>query len=1241
MSKTVHFILLNKNSQSTFLFFNSNSIVLSIIYNFIEENMKKLLTLLFLVLLATNSIWGQLAGGTYTVGATGTYTTLSAAIAALNSAGVSGPVTFSLIDTSYAETDTMIVVNVLTNPPTPAFPVTFKPAVGVSSVVTFTKCRVASSANQYTGFGINGTSNVIIDGSNTVGGTTKNLTFTTTDATNGRNIIQLYGNCDSVTIKNMNVIFQAPMTTSASSRGVYLNGQSTGACDNFTLQNCTIGDSTNTPYYAIGVTGSSGSLIYCTNTLIKNNSLYGRIRPVYLYYNGATGSTTEVSNNTIYTYGGVNGSTTYTIMFNIWAGTFNIFNNTVPTLKTNNTVASGVYGFSGLGATTGAVCNVYNNFFGGDVAFTGTGVPSVASLMYLQDNGTYNVYHNTFNYPAITNNTTERSCIHISGASAVVNLKNNILVNNNDVATAFCIWKSNGTLTSDYNDLYVSGAAANIGYVSALAKLTLADWQLAGYDANSKSIGVTFLSATDLHLAAASWRDINLAGIPVGITTDIDSKARDKFMPYKGAHEGPTIGVKGDVFVGNAGTGPLGTDPQFATLKAVTDYVNAAPILGDVTLYITSDITETYSPVQGIGLAVNPDPYTLTIKPYTGVQPVITFNYPTDLNSGPSGAFIIGIPGSSNIAWASLKTTKNIVIDGSNTVGGTTRDLTLQTATTAQRNAIPLVIVGDVSNVTVKNCNLYYKVQTVSTSGNLLVGALLIRSTNQSATDWVPKNITIDNNHISSNFAGVAQNISGITFYQSGTATASLPSSITFKNNLIEGNRRAIGLYMVGSTDIFDNEIVVNQRLVGGLAEGIYAVTVAAGSVTNIYNNKFTSLSSMASGANLGVTGISVESNGTYNIYNNMMTGFSLGSANPTAYLTGIKNSSATDTLNCFNNTIFMNDIADAGTGVVAYKGLLISNGVNTVKNNIIFSAEPNFVSYCFSREGVLGTLTSNYNDLFVQDNVNGNVGSWNSVAAPTLADWKTASTQDANSKSVFVNFKSTTDLHLALASDGDLNLIGTPLAEVLKDIDGDIRSTTFPYMGADESNTPLPVELTSFVASAKGNVVELNWQTATEKNSSYFEVQRKSEKNEWATVGKVNASGTTTESKKYSFIEKDVKGNAVTYRLKMIDLDGSYSYSKEVEVKVDVPVDFELSQNYPNPFNPSTTIKYAIPVDSKVRIDIYSTLGELVTTLVNDLQTAGNYSIAFDASRFASGTYIYRLTAGTTVMTKKMLLIK
>ena len=90
-----------------------------------------------------------------------------------------------------------------------------------------------------------------------------------------------------------------------------------------------------------------------------------------------------------------------------------------------------------------------------------------------------------------------------------------------------------------------------------------------------------------------------------------------------------------------------------------------------------------------------------------------------------------------------------------------------------------------------------------------------------------------------------------------------------------------------------------------------------------------------------------------------------------------------------------------------------------------------------------------------------------------------------------------------------------------------------------------------------------------------------------------------------------------------------------------EVPKQFELFQNYPNPFNPTTTIRYGLPKESKVKIVVFNILGEVVTMLVDDLQEAGNYEVKFDASRMASGIYIYRIQAREFIKTKKMVLMK
>lgn len=85
----------------------------------------------------------------------------------------------------------------------------------------------------------------------------------------------------------------------------------------------------------------------------------------------------------------------------------------------------------------------------------------------------------------------------------------------------------------------------------------------------------------------------------------------------------------------------------------------------------------------------------------------------------------------------------------------------------------------------------------------------------------------------------------------------------------------------------------------------------------------------------------------------------------------------------------------------------------------------------------------------------------------------------------------------------------------------------------------------------------------------------------------------------------------------------------------------YTLDQNFPNPFNPTTTIRYTVPNTGTVTIAVYNILGQEVATLVNMRQSAGTYTVKFDASKFASGVYFYRLTAGSFHSVKKMMLLK
>jgi hypothetical protein len=134
---------------------------------------------------------------------------------------------------------------------------------------------------------------------------------------------------------------------------------------------------------------------------------------------------------------------------------------------------------------------------------------------------------------------------------------------------------------------------------------------------------------------------------------------------------------------------------------------------------------------------------------------------------------------------------------------------------------------------------------------------------------------------------------------------------------------------------------------------------------------------------------------------------------------------------------------------------------------------------------------------------------------------------------------------------------------------------------------------------------------------------------------------GTTTEPKSYSFIDSKLETGNYNYRLKQIDLDGSFAYSNTINIKIEQPFVFTLDQNYPNPFNPVTSIQYAIANKQFVKLIVYDVLGNEIAVLVNEEKPAGKYEVSWNASNLASGVYIYRLQSGLFVSSKKMMLLR
>ncbi len=187
-----------------------------------------------------------------------------------------------------------------------------------------------------------------------------------------------------------------------------------------------------------------------------------------------------------------------------------------------------------------------------------------------------------------------------------------------------------------------------------------------------------------------------------------------------------------------------------------------------------------------------------------------------------------------------------------------------------------------------------------------------------------------------------------------------------------------------------------------------------------------------------------------------------------------------------------------------------------------------------------------------------------------------------------------------------------------------------------------VPVELNSFTASINQNDVTLTWQTSSELNNFGFEIERMQVGDSWYQIGFVNGNGTSTDINSYTFVDKKLAAGNYMYRIKQIDFDGTFEYyNLDDVVDITVPLIFKLLQNYPNPFNPSTKIKFTLFEKTNVRLTVFTSIGEEVVALVNDVKSAGNYQFVFDANDLTSGIYYYKLTSDNFVETKKMMLIK
>lgn len=489
--------------------------------------------------------------GTYTVGVGGNYTTLTAAVAAYNTLCIGGPVVFSLIDNTY---------------PGETFPITINSNAYASSTNTLTikpasgKTPVITGSSSVGIIKLNGADYVTIDGSNTAGGTTKDLSLINTSTNASTSTIVWLASVDASNGATNNAVKNCVFTGNASTTTftqLISSGSSVGSvAEAANNNNSYTNNSFTKAQTAIAVVGPTGNE---TGVVISNNTIGSTTAANKMGWSGIElyqQANAQVTGNTVF---GVTTNSSLIISSGISVfGTANgitISGNTINDVKHTNT---GGYGANGIylgSSSTAANVSVYNNFIW-DIAgygFNNYNYYDNGYGMVVDYGGGYKIYYNTVvlntNQTATTN--TRSAAILVSDfvtTASSVDLRNNIFGNTQTVGGAngryaILVTAANTVFSNiDYNDYYSTGSTnlschgSNGTQTTTIAALRTS----LGSNLNSINAVPNYVNAaSDLHLQSVAGNSVvsNLATPVSGITTDYDNQTRNGLTPDMGADE--------------------------------------------------------------------------------------------------------------------------------------------------------------------------------------------------------------------------------------------------------------------------------------------------------------------------------------------------------------------------------------------------------------------------------------------------------------------------------------------------------------------------------------------------------------------------------------------------------------------------------------------------------------------------------------------------------------------------------
>ncbi len=669
------------------------------------------------------AIAGSLSG-LYTVGATGTYTSLTAAANAYNTSCLTGSVVFSLTDATY---------------PFETFPITFlnnvnasitnslliKPAANVSPTITGSSTTAIIVINGGDFITLNGSNGNLVNSICPLVKASKDLTVINTNLATASAVLALQTTTSGDGATNNSILNTNVVGIGSAATGVAINisgptlGSGVGSVNN--SNNSIVNNSIQSAQVGIFSAGQSITIKNSNNVYDLNElngtaaSAIGRIGIMILFEdapfvrgNNVGNITSNASNDII---GITLGSNSLANSLTTGAETTNatVTGNIVNNILQSNTFSSGgiILAATSTGTTliaNNSVNNVFANGTGGDFA---------VGIYYGGGAGLLNVFHNSIHVTGttLTGASQPNIALAINGVTPTVNIRNNILIctgsngfnGNTGIGLAYTSTLGNyANLTSSNNDIFVSGTSSSIGRVGSLSagtqQITLANWQTeTGKDLNSANVLPNFVGANDLHLVANNNAGIENAGAPIALVpTDIDCTPRNTTAPDIGFDEVCTNPSLATAAVSNS----LVCSGSTVALSVVTGTLNDATAwnwytgscggssAGTGTLISVAPTNTTSYFVSGMGGCIT-TPTCVSVTVNTNPLPAITTNTGSicvgnSFTIVPSGASTYTFSGGSAIV--SPVATTNYTVSGTNTLG-----CNGSTVVTVTVNALPTV----------------------------------------------------------------------------------------------------------------------------------------------------------------------------------------------------------------------------------------------------------------------------------------------------------------------------------------------------------------------------------------------------------------------------------------------------------------------------------------------------------------------------------------------------------------------